>query len=790
MYIDQKYKDATYSPPSHDIPVDKKNEKWHRQFCEYIYSSDLHGISASFCDRRDDFTELRLYAIGRQDEEQYKNILLGKKKRGEDKRKAYFNIDWEILPIIPKFRSVVTGIYDDVNFLPTLNAVDENSGDEKEMMKWRLWVEKEYGQGLDSLSKAIGVKRDKPDFVPENKYELQVFDEMGGIKLNTEIGMEEALTHTNNVSDHKEVWTRVVEDFFDLGIAADRDWVEPGIYEERFKYIDPEKLIVIGGGGRKDRQFKDATCFGYITNYTIVQLRKEFPKLSEHDIRTLAQNYQDKYGNRGWLDSYNDDDYYNNNSCYGYDDFNIPVLDCEFVTVDTHTKERNERFAINGSIVKQSEIDKGKIVVEGDNYYKTKKKTVQTGIKVWRKAKWIIGTEHIFEWGLLDNIKRPSKRDALSSFNVYEVDSRSKVEMMKPLANSIQLTWLKYQDMKARARNAGIAIEFSALQNITLGGDKMKELEVLKMFDQTGRLIYKATTHRGTFNNPNQGKPIQEIKGNFGAEEINTVMASIKSDLDLMREITGITDVIAATDPNPEVGLGQSKMAAIASNNALKPIFMGYRTLYQNTMKGCMLRIQVLAKGTASDDLYSRIIGADSWAAIKQGSRRPMAEYGIRIDILPTQEDRQSIEIQLNKAAQVGKDGKASITTSDYFAIRRMLSTGASLKAIQVFLSNRELKKGEEDSRLQKENMELNTKNAIAIEDKKTKNEKDMLKFKADQDIRVKHAELLFKSILEGTPERELKMQQALLQVGVQINQQEQQAQQQAPPQQGSPANV
>jgi len=259
-------------------------------------------------------------------------------------------------------------------------------------------------------------------------------------------------------------------------------------------------------------------------------------------------------------------------------------------------------------------------------------------------------------------------------------------------------------------------------------------------------------------------------------------MASFKNDLDMMRELTGITDVVSASDPNPEVGLGQSQMAAVASSNALKPIFMGYRTIYLNTMRGSIMRLQVVAKSSGGDSLYNRIIGMDSWRAIKIGSKRPLADYGLDVNVLPTPEDRQSIELQLQKASAAGKNGKPAISTSDYFAVRRMISSGSSLKAVQVFLANREMKQAQEDSRLQKENMEQNTKSAMAIQEQKEQAAIKFKKFETDQDIRLEYAKLLFKSILEGDPQRQNELDKALLQTGVQLSGQQAQQQQSQPP--------
>jgi len=795
MYIDEKYKKNRYQRPSNDIHPDSKDEKWHLQYAEYIYSGELNGLSWIDPNIRDQFEENRKYSEGTQSPEKYKTYILGKRPQGrgeQGRRKAYTNINFnDILTVAPKFRDVVIGATEEYQYDPNVTALDENSGVDRENLKWKLWFEKEHGGTgglIERTARITGMPVQKSDFVPESKHELELFEQMSGFKLPVEIAMEQLLKSTEKISEETEVSRSVREDLYDNNVACTKDVVDPLTQAVKYEYRDPAKLIVIGGGGRKDKTFKKATAFGYLVYYTPQDLR-EFG-MEEEDIQNYLFDHKDSHSFSQYNDILSGDGWKTSDeqNRYAYDDILAPVLECEMLTTDVYNRTKITRkdggsFTFTEKPRKTTLGDGSVIDIPSRNYDTDKKKTKTVNLKVWRKATWLIGSEFVWDYGLVDDMKRPGKWDADSSYNLYQIPGISRSRRIVPLIDSIALTWIRYQDLKARGTNNGIAIEWTALKNMELGGKKMMPLEILKMFTQTDRLIYKATTHKGSYNNPNAGKPIQEVKGSYGVDAIRTVMNDFDISLSLIREISGVNEVVAASSPNPESGLGQDKLAVSATHNTLKTFVLAYKALYTNTIKSCALRLQVVSKHKKGDQYYERVIGKTLWNAIKIASKMPLFGYGIYVDSLPTQQEIGEIKETLAAAMAPGKDGVSMIDTDDVFAIQRMISAGTSLGLIQVFIAMKIQKKRKQQLQVQKENMLLDQKGQKETASLKVKLEKDQKTHETNEEIKLEAYKAYFKDLAEDKgASRELKrmLTEKGWEAGIASVEAKQQAQQQA----------
>lgn len=722
FYIDSKYQERHFFPPKTDIPTDKKDAEYHRKWAEYIYSNDIHGGSVSFCRERDKFSLLRKYSEGRQPVEKYMDIWLGKKQPGDAKRKAYSNINYDILPIAPKYKNVVLNLFEEVDYEMSADAVDEHSVNKKQELKLKLWFQKENQKLIKQIRETMGLEYKPPRYLPANRDELDLYEQMGGLKLEEEIAVEKACDYIDSISKKEEVARRVKEDFYVVGVGAFKDIVEPSTQQVKYKYVDPARLIVIGGHDSYDKE--KASAFGYLTYYNIADMRMKMPDVKEEEWLKIAQKYEGKLNNR-YLDS--DLHFYPDESgSYAYDDIIVPVLEFEFADIDRYYRTRRKtRYG--------DEIDREERF--GKVYDTEKKKTRIVDIKVWRKGTWVIGTDKICDYGLQNDIPRPvlNPSEAYSSFHVYNLPDKSIQEQINPVLDSIQLNHLRYQNLKAQGKFSTVAIEFTALQNISLGGKKLKPLDLIKIYSQQNVLFYKHTTHGGQFYTG--GKPVETLPSGID-RDTETIVKWFKTDFDLLTQITGINEIVSAGNPNPEVGLGQSEIAIQSSNNILKTILRGWKNLYGRVMRNAVLRLQVVAKSDTGDKLYEGVIGKKSWKAIKMGSKKPMSAIGIKLNPKITEAQKRDIEEKLSVAMQGGKNGNALITASEYFAIKRMLESGTSIKYIQVFLAHREQKNIQEQRLNEARNYKAQQQSAIASEQAKTKKELMVEKEKTDNKIR------------------------------------------------------
>lgn len=83
----------------------------------------LSGVAS----KRRRITEQRAYAEGLQSSTKYKDLM---NKSGDD---SYLNLDWSIVPIIPKFVDVIVGSMTNQDYKITCTAIDPLSTQKEKM---------------------------------------------------------------------------------------------------------------------------------------------------------------------------------------------------------------------------------------------------------------------------------------------------------------------------------------------------------------------------------------------------------------------------------------------------------------------------------------------------------------------------------------------------------------------------------------------------------------------------------------------------------------------------------
>ena len=88
--------------PSHLVSNEEKGEQWILAYCKAAWY-EYQGLTASsFYHARWKHSRTKEYAMGNQPINKYKPVL----GVTEDTNERWLNIDWSILPIIPKFRRI------------------------------------------------------------------------------------------------------------------------------------------------------------------------------------------------------------------------------------------------------------------------------------------------------------------------------------------------------------------------------------------------------------------------------------------------------------------------------------------------------------------------------------------------------------------------------------------------------------------------------------------------------------------------------------------------------------
>ncbi len=730
---------STYPFPSHDISPSQKGEKWSLEVSEAIHARYMSGKSGITQSDVVSFRMLRRYAEGRQDPDQYRDRYIGKSNGNnsvmpDSARKGWMNVDFNnIFSPAPKFRDVAIGMFENEVFKIYANAIDPISGAEKEKKKWELWFETVYADTTQLVNEQMGVpSQGQRQFAPETLEELEMFDELGGFKLENEIGIEKAFAFTEYISDDEQLKRLTTGNFFDLNVAIYRDYVDPQIMKVKYEYVDPESFVIQAS---KHYDYHDATWVGVYKPYSIQQLRADGLNISEKDLMSLANDWSGKYGNQ--VNTYNDNSP-NINGTYAYDEVKVKVLDSEYLTSDTIYKE--QRKYKSGAIEFYNREDYAETSPPQEKDTK-KKKTKKESVLVWRRAKWIVGTKYCWDYGLQFDQPRPKDSNPRSSFHVLQLPGKSKMELMIPNLDSLQLTWLKLQNAKVQAPAAGLALEYKSLSNMKLKGKNMKPLDIIKIGVQTNKWIYQASTHRGQINT--SGKPIQELEGGMG-RMLQELVTQLEIDLNFIRELTGITYGSDASNPKSNVGLGVTEQLVAATNNAMRKLLTGYIHLKESVAINVVERIKSVLQNQEYYEGYYPIIGVKSAMTFRIAKDKTTTQYGIKLQAMPTESDIIEIRTHLEKMTMAGKNGNPLITAGEYFFILDALKSGSSFKGVQKFLSHMELKAHKRNQETAQQNSQMAAKSAQETEVNKQTQERETYKFKTDEDIRKSQAESQF----------------------------------------------
>lgn len=748
MWIDNTYKAKSTAYPSHDVDPASKGAEWHMQFAKALYSNYLNDRCGIRYSEVAQMIINRSYAAGNQDTEQYKDILIGKKDIMDGQRKGWANIDFSrIVSVAPKFRRILLGIFLGQEHEISCNAIDENAGSEREDMMWRVWAEKKEKQLIALIDGITGTETPESEYEPATIEELELYNDMGGFKLKLEVAMENALGFIDYDSNWRVIKGKLIGDAVDLGKMAVKDYVDVATQKVKKRYVDPIDFIYTLD---QDGQISKAAEFRL---YTIETIREE-TGLPEATILKMAEDVRGRFGNASNIDGFRDFD--EKTGAYKYNDFVVPVLETEFASNDI--KYKTERKTRSGDTVMFDEpwrtTSAGKRIPpkvwNTDN-----KKTKSIPVKVYRKCKWAIGTETCWDYGLSFDIPRPKRDQALSSYHVVTLDGIPIMQAAIPNFDQVQLANLRIQNALAMAPNSGIAYEFSSLQGMSIGAKGLDPMDIVKMHRQSGSFFYKATVHRGGMISPTAGKPIQELSGGIGPI-LNECMAIISMNLETIRDVTGIGQGMDAMTPGSETGLGVMQQTISATNNSLRPIYDAYITLKEDCARSCVLRVQTVAKYSKGYWGYDKVVGKVAWSAIEMSADFTFSEMGIKISALPTAQDVMDMEATLRGALQSGQNGKPTITMSEYFAIKRIIRSGGSLKFAQVLLAHREAKNKEAELKLQQENMQINQKGVQDLEAQKAQQdqqalilaaniEKDKFTHETNENIRLEEAKSGFK---------------------------------------------
>lgn len=660
MYGGETTKYDTNFPNPLAKHAEKVNKAYGIQYAKAIFAQwgGVDSNNSLYAKRMREFNISRDYAQGTQDTSIYKKLLTSLNPNDGDG--SLLALDWTPVPIVPKFVKIVVNKILSANMTPNIEAVDPVSKTEKDRKKAKIKFQVENRAAIEeaqSIGIDVGVNIDA---LPQSSEEADILLS-GSVKTDAEIAAQLAtrLTLAWNEFDER-IFRRSVEDLVVCGMAVIKRDNDPN-YGIKESYVDPAYFI---HSVTEDPSFSDLTYAGHIKRMSISELKRlAGDQLSEECFEHIGRTVMNKYNNNpskfsnsrydGTLDRYS----------YGYDEFTVEVLDFEFISVDDIIfEEKTSRFGNVGFYYKGYEYQAPKQSVYDRKPVNMQNTTLYGG-------KFIIGTDYIFDYGLKKNIpknvhdlSRTHMSYSVIATNIRRMIPKSMVSSVVGFADQLQISHLKIQQSIAKAKPDGLIVDIEGLENVQLGrGGELQPLDIQDIYEQTGIFYYRSKNPDGSFANP----PIRPLENSI--RNINELIGTYNHYLRMIRDATGINEVVDASTPKGEQLVGVRQQAIQAANNALYDITNASTVLYRRVCADIVRCLQILPAKSVLFKAYENAVGKENMSVISSFRDLPMYNFGVRI----VSEMNENDKVYLEQNIQIALAQK-EIDLEDAIAIRQL----------------------------------------------------------------------------------------------------------------------
>ena len=580
--------------------------------------------SCRFYDQYAEFHRLRLYARGEQPIGKYKNEF------AIDGDLSYLNLNWEIVPIIPKFVDIVVNGMSDRAYKVRATAQDAMSAENKNLFQDMIEADMVSKDFLQMTQEQYGVNAFNvdPKDLPQTDEELNLYMELR-YKPSIEIAEEVAIDNILEMNDFKLIQEMCDKDQCEIGISATKhEFVKgEGI---SVNYVDPANMV---WSYTEKPDFSDCYYYGEIKQVHYTELRKINPDLTDEQLEEIKQ-----YGT-SWYDAYNI-------TRKLYDD---AFLD-EVVTLLYFNYKTEKKFVYKEKTTKSGGK---KLIAKDDSFANAESehfRVVEIPKEVWYEGILVAGSNHLLKWNLMSNMVRPKSatQKAMPNYmmfapRMYKGQIDSLVKRMIPFADQIQLTHLKLQQVQARMVPDGVFIDADGLTDVDLGkGLEYNPNEALKLFFQTGSVVGRSYTGDGEFNNARV--PIQELAHGAGQGKINALITAYNYYLNMIRDVTGLNEARDGSTPNPDALVGVQKLAALNSNTATRHVLEGRLMMTRRLALALSLRMADILKYADFKEQFAMQIGKYNLAIIEDIKDLYLYDFGIYIDLAPDEQEKEQLE--------------------------------------------------------------------------------------------------------------------------------------------------
>jgi len=633
------------------------------------------GTTSKYNNYRNNFHSLRLYARGEQPVQKYKNEL---SINGD---LSYLNLDWKPVPIIPKFVDiVVNGMAQRSYEINCFSQDDFGMSKRTEYMESLLrdMRSKDF-TNLVQQKFDINLYENDPENLPDTEEELALHMQLN-YKQAVEIAEEQALNVLLEGSDYDLIRRRVLYDLTVLGIGATKttfDWNDGA----KVKYVDPADLVY---SYCESPYFEDIYYVGEVKEVPINELVKEFPNLTESEIKEIADRASYPIDNSSYVRN--------------KDKNKVQVL---YFNYKTHMNDvyKLKKLASGGDKVILKDDSFNPPVESMDGNFEKLQRVVET----LYEGVYLIGSDKVLRWQMCDNMMRTDSEFGKVKMNyqivaprIYEGRIESLVGRITSFADMIQLTHLKLQQVMARMVPDGVYMDADGLAEIDLGnGTNYNPQEALNMFFQTGSVIGRSFTSDGDMN---PGKvPIQQINNGVNSGKLQSLITTYNYYLQMIRDVTGLNEARDASTPDRNALVGVQKIAAANSNTATRHILQSMLFVTAEVAECLSLRIADIIEYSPTKNAFIRAIGSHNVATLGELENLHLYDFGIFIELMPDEEEKALLENNIQQAL-----AQQLIDLDDAIDLRNV----RNIKLANQLLKVKRKKKAQKDQQTQQQNIQ------------------------------------------------------------------------------------
>ena len=632
--------------PSQTVPdAEKSSLEYGRKVAQAIESEWWRqgGNGTRFATTYNRFHSLRLYARGEQPVQKYKDELA---INGD---MSYLNLDWKPVPVVSKFVDIVANGMNNKLYEIKAFAQDPVSLKKRTDYANSILQDMRAKPYLTNMKNTLGINQfnaEDPNTIPESEDELDLHMQLS-YKQSIEIAEEEVINSTLKKNRFDNIRKRFNYDLVTIGIgAAKANWNKAnGV---TLDYVDPSDLIY---SYTEDPNFEDIYYVGEVKNLTIPEIAKQFPQLTEEELKSIQQT-------RG----YQREQLYGWN---GYDQNTVQVLFFEYKTY-------------NEQVFKIKETEQGleKALEKPDTFNPPKNDSfsrVSRKIEVLYKGVKILGNNELIEWRLAENMTRPfadttkvEMSYTICAPRMYKGKIESLVSKITGFADMIQLTHLKLQQVMSRIVPDGVFLDMDGLAEVDLGnGTNYNPAEALNMYFQTGSIVGRSLTQEGSLN---QGKvPIQELTSSSGQGKIQSLIQTYQYYLQMIRDVTGLNEARDGSDTDKNSLVGLQKLAANASNTATRHILNSSLWLTLRTCENISLKVADSLNYPLTLNSLKSSISTYNVGTLQEIQNLNIHDFGIYLELEPEEEEKAQLEQNIQMALQ-----KGGINLEDAIDIRQI----------------------------------------------------------------------------------------------------------------------